>query len=157
MSDRLAAWVQSLPPPYAGYDTLAASLARYRAIAASGGWPTVAAAPELKYGASGPAVVTLRKRLAVEDPQVETVGAKFDAALLDAVRRAQRRYGLNPKGEVGAQTLNFSNALRSALRELCGADVEQRIVIGLAKDGSGVGAALSALAASKQRARLGEA
>ncbi|WP_375429100.1 murein L,D-transpeptidase [uncultured Sphingomonas sp.] len=105
--DRIAAWFASLPPPYAGYDALAAGLARYRAIAAAGGWPTLATAPA--YGTSGPAVALLRRRLAAEDPQVATTGDRFDTPLLDAVRRAQRRYGLNPAGQVGAQTLAALN------------------------------------------------
>jgi murein L,D-transpeptidase YcbB/YkuD len=107
--DRLSAWVASLPPPYAGYDALVAGLSRYRALAADGGWGTVAAAPELKFGRSGPAVAALRKRLAAEDTQVSATGDKFDADLLDGVRRAQRRYGLNPAGDVGAQTLAALN------------------------------------------------
>lgn len=105
--DRLSAWFASLPPPYAGYDALAAGLKRYRAIAADGGWPTLATAPA--YGSSGPAVALLRRRLAAEDPQVQATGDRFDAQLLDAVRRAQRRYGLNPAGQVGAQTLAALN------------------------------------------------
>lgn len=40
--------------------------------------------------------------------------------------------------------------LRRALRELCGEALEGQVVIGLAKDGSGVGAALCALQAKKQ-------
>jgi murein L,D-transpeptidase YcbB/YkuD len=107
--DRLAAWIASLPPPYAGYDALVAGLARYRAVADAGGWPVVPAAAELKFGGSGPAVAVLRKRLAMEDPQLEAGGKTFDQALLDAVRRAQRRYGLNPAGQVGAQTLAAIN------------------------------------------------
>ncbi len=107
--DRIAAWFASLPPPYAGYDALAAGLARYRGIAAAGGWQRLAAGPELKFGASGPAVAALRRRLAVEDPQVPAAGDRFDAPLVEAVRRAQRRYGLNPAGLVGAQTVAALN------------------------------------------------
>ncbi|MEN2746823.1 L,D-transpeptidase family protein [Sphingomonas sp. T9W2] len=107
--DRLAAWVASLPPPYAGYDTLVTGLARYRKIAANGGWPTVAAGSELRPGGRGPQVAALRKRLALEDPELSASGDTFDTALLDAVRRAQRRYGLNPAGQVGAQTIASLN------------------------------------------------
>ncbi|KAI0069169.1 hypothetical protein BV25DRAFT_1896196 [Artomyces pyxidatus] len=46
----------------------------------------------------------------------------------------------------------FEARMRESLRILVGANVEQRIEIGLAKDGSGVGAALSALQATKQGA-----
>ncbi|MGN7158463.1 L,D-transpeptidase family protein [Sphingomonas sp. SAFR-052] len=107
--DRLAAWVASLPPPYAGYDTLVTGLARYRKIAANGGWPTVAAGSELRMGGRGPQVAALRKRLALEDPELSASGDTFDQSLLDAVRRAQRRYGLNPAGQVGAQTIASLN------------------------------------------------
>ena len=106
-NDRLSAWVRALPPPYVGYDALVAGLARYRRIAADGGWPTIATAPT--FGSRGAAVATLRARLAAEDPQVAKSGDTFDAALLDAVRRAQRRYGLNPVGTVGSQTIAALN------------------------------------------------
>ncbi|TFK83345.1 hypothetical protein K466DRAFT_665894 [Polyporus arcularius HHB13444] len=45
---------------------------------------------------------------------------------------------------------NFNARLRDSLRELVGAEVETKVEIGLAKDGSGVGAALCALQATKQ-------
>ncbi|WP_200887492.1 L,D-transpeptidase family protein [Sphingomonas sp. ERG5] len=107
--DRLAAWIASLPPPYAGYDALVAGLARYHALAAAGGWTALATGPELKLGASGKQVLALRQRLAIEDSQLVATGDKFDAALSEAVSRAQRRYGLNPAGVVGAQTVAALN------------------------------------------------
>ncbi|OSD01800.1 hexokinase [Trametes coccinea BRFM310] len=45
---------------------------------------------------------------------------------------------------------NFNARLRESLRELVGEEVEKKVDIGLAKDGSGVGAALCALQAIKQ-------
>jgi L,D-transpeptidase YcbB len=105
--DRLSSWLRSLPPPYQGYDTLVAGLARYRAIADKGGWGTLTATPA--FGSRGADVARLRERLALEDPQAPSSGDTFDAALLEAVRRAQRRYGLNPAGQVGAQTLAALN------------------------------------------------
>ena len=107
--DRIAAWFRSLPPPYAGYDGLQKGLATYRRIEANGGWATLAAGPDLAVGASGPRVAALRKRLAVEDSEVAANGDKFDAALKDAVVRAQRRYGLNPTGLVSTGTLRALN------------------------------------------------
>ena len=108
--DRIAAWIASLPPPYAGYDGLVAGLARYRKLAAAGGWPTLRTGTDLAFRAKGATVEALRKRLAAEDPQLVATGAVFDTALLEAVRRAQRRYGLNPTGVVGAQTVAALNA-----------------------------------------------
>ncbi|KAJ7590710.1 hypothetical protein C8J56DRAFT_1003388 [Mycena floridula] len=45
---------------------------------------------------------------------------------------------------------HFERTLRDSLRTLVGEDVEKRVDIGMAKDGSGVGAALCALQATKQ-------
>lgn len=102
--DRLTQWINNLPPPYAGYDGLKAGLDTYRRIEAAGGWAQLAAGPDLAQGATGPRVAALRARLAVEDPEVAITGATFDAPLTEAVKRAQRRYGLNPTGVLAAQT-----------------------------------------------------
>jgi murein L,D-transpeptidase YcbB/YkuD len=107
--DRIAAWFASLPPPYAGYDGLRKGLQNYRSIASAGGWSPLASGADFTLGATGSRVIALRKRLAVEDKDVSTSGDTFDAGLLDAVRRAQRRYGLNPSGIVSTQTLAALN------------------------------------------------
>jgi len=103
-SDRLQRWIDSLPPPYSGYDGLKAGLDTYRRIEASGGWAQLPAGADLAEGAKGPRVVALRARLAVEDPDVVATGNVFDAELTEAVKRAQRRYGLNPTGTFAGQT-----------------------------------------------------
>ncbi len=92
-ADRLSAWIAALPPPYAGYDTLKAALAGYRAIDRAGGWPQVAL---------GTDAATLRRRLAIEDKTVSD-----DTAA--AIQRAQRRYGLEPTGTLGAATIAALN------------------------------------------------
>ncbi len=117
--DRLAQWIRSLPPPYAGYDALRDGLARYRSIEAAGGWQAVATGPSLREGDSDPRVEALRKRLAIEDSQVITVATLtaedpadpklFDADLTEAVKRAQARYGLAVDGVVGPATLRAIN------------------------------------------------
>lgn len=107
--DRVAQWLRTLPPPYAGYDGLQKGLAAYRAIEAKGGWPVLAAGPDLAIGATGARVSALRKRLTVEDSDVVADGAKFDVELQKAVQRAQRRYGLNPTGVVSTGTLAALN------------------------------------------------
>jgi murein L,D-transpeptidase YcbB/YkuD len=107
--DRIAAWFASLPPPYVGYNSLRKGLADYRRLADAGGWPTIPAGSDLVVGASGARVAALRRRLAVEDRQVDPSGDRFDDDLREAVRRAQRRYGLNPTGTVAAQTLAALN------------------------------------------------
>lgn len=108
--DRLAEWLDTLPPPYTGYQTLRGGLATYRDIAARGGWKPLAPGPDLKEGATGARVVALEARLAAEDPTIAVDGAPiFDAALTQAVQRAQKRFGLNPTGIVGKATLDALN------------------------------------------------
>jgi murein L,D-transpeptidase YcbB/YkuD len=108
--DRLAEWLGTLPPPYTGYQTLQKGLVTYRDIAARGGWAPLAAGPDLKEGSTGARVVALEARLAVEDPTIAVDGAPiFDAALTQAVQRAQKRFGLNPTGVVGKATLEALN------------------------------------------------
>jgi murein L,D-transpeptidase YcbB/YkuD len=118
---RLGPWLDSLPPPYTGYDALRQGLAVYRGIAQRGGWQPLAAGDELKLDAKGPAVAALRARLAVEDPAVTAGGPVFDAALAAAVVRAQKRYGLEPTGTLNKQTL-------AALNVPVGERIEQIIV-----------------------------
>ncbi|HEY0315828.1 MAG TPA: L,D-transpeptidase family protein [Sphingomonas sp.] len=107
--DRLADWFASLPPPYAGYDTLKKALATYREIDAAGGWPVIADGPDLAPGATGDRVAMLRQRLAIEDPTLAKGTGKYDDDLAAAVQRAQKRYGLAPNGIVGKATLAALN------------------------------------------------
>ena len=115
--NRLQAWLDGLPPPYPGYETLQVGLTTYRDIQARGGWRPLAPGPDLKVGAVGPAVEVLRQRLAAEDPLTPSITAMtppppgqttgqplFDAALAEAVKRAQKRMGLEPSGTVGTAT-----------------------------------------------------
>lgn len=90
-ADRLPQWAAGLTPPYAGYEGLKAGLATYEQIRDTGGWPAISAQ-------SGPMVV--RARLALEDSSVGPT-----EPLVDAIQRAQRRYGLNPTGLLDARTL----------------------------------------------------
>jgi murein L,D-transpeptidase YcbB/YkuD len=107
--DRLATWIASLPPPYAGYDGLRRGLANYRKIVDDGGWKPIPDGPELAAGASGPRVAALRKRLAIEDSALTAKGDKYDADVVAAVKRAQKRFGLEPVGRVGKSTLTALN------------------------------------------------
>ena len=112
--DRLAAWLDGLPPPYSGYQSLRTALAAYRAIADNGGWDPIPEGADLKLGMADPRVADLRARLAIEDPTfaalppVKSVKL-FDAGLQQAVIRAQKRYGQDPTGVVGKATLAALN------------------------------------------------
>ncbi len=108
--DQLGAWLDSLPPPYTGYDNLRRGLTTYRGIAARGGWGQITPGDDLKLGSTGPRVAALRARLAAEDASVAATGAAvYDQALADGVARAQKRFGLEPSGTVGKPTLTALN------------------------------------------------
>ena len=98
-ADRLAPWLESLPPPYPGYDNLRHSLEIYRALADKGGWTPFVSDVDLKPGVTDPRVAVLRARLSIEDSTVSTAPtALYDDGLTQAVMRAQKRYGLEPDG-----------------------------------------------------------
>lgn len=107
--DRVAQWLAELPPSYPGYRTLQQGLTRYRVLAAAGGWPRVTAGPELKLGDQGTRVQELRARLNAEDPDTPAEGDLYDQPLVDAVIRAQKRYGLEPHGRLDRATTSALN------------------------------------------------
>src|SRR5580704_1217470 len=106
--DKLGAWLDSLPPPYTGYDTLKRGLAAYRGIAAHGGWPSLSSG-SLAQGARGAGVVALRSRLAIEDSALAPSGDLYDTGLQQAVMRAQKRYGLVASGDLDKATIAALN------------------------------------------------
>jgi murein L,D-transpeptidase YcbB/YkuD len=117
--NRVPQWFAGLTPQYEGYDNLRKGLASYRRIETAGGWGTIPAGPDLSAGSSGPRVAALRARLAVEDGELAGGGDKFDAALKEAVVRAQRRYGLAPTGIVSTGTLTALNVpVSSRIRQI---------------------------------------
>ena len=104
----LATWLAGLPPQEPRYAMLVRGYARYREIAAAGGWPRLPAR-SLRPGAVGPEIAALRRRLAVEDAEISPEGDRYDADLSVAVSRAQARYGLTPDGIAGTTTLAALN------------------------------------------------
>ncbi|HEY5412985.1 MAG TPA: L,D-transpeptidase family protein [Caulobacteraceae bacterium] len=108
--DQLKTWLDGLPPPYTGYEGLRQGLETYRQIAARGGWQPISPGPALTPGGASPRVLEVRARLAAEDSSVQPSGGEvYDDALAEAVKRAQRRYGLGDDGVVSGETLKALN------------------------------------------------
>jgi murein L,D-transpeptidase YcbB/YkuD len=105
---QVGAAIQALAPAHPVYGALRRALADYRLLGDRGGWPRFP--PEgprrLELGDRDPQVAALRDRLRVTDgPVAGGDGPElFDAGLEEAVRRFQRRHGLNDDGVVGRRT-----------------------------------------------------
>lgn len=102
-----------LQPQHPEYRELQKALARYRAIAAKGGWPSIPTATRLKPNQQSPVVPALRQRLAIEgdlDPAHEKDPSPvFDATVVEAVKRFEERHRLQPDGIVDAATVHALN------------------------------------------------
>jgi murein L,D-transpeptidase YcbB/YkuD len=94
------------------YDRTLEALIAHEDIAGRGGWPKVpASAAALKPDSQGPDVVALKQRLlASGDLAPDAVaGDIYDPAVVEAVKRFQRRHGLSDLGTVGRLTLKAMN------------------------------------------------
>ncbi|HET8726402.1 MAG TPA: L,D-transpeptidase family protein [Alphaproteobacteria bacterium] len=105
--------LRSLAPTHARYADLRTALARYRALAAAGGWPQVPGGDTLRPGDISDRLIALRDRLAVTgDYRGEPAampGPFYEGELVEAVRRFQARHGLGVDGVVGRRTLAAFN------------------------------------------------
>jgi L,D-transpeptidase YcbB len=79
---------------------------RYRRIADNGGWVRIP--KPLRQGASADDMKRLRQRLTTEG-DLPSDGSQWDEALTEALKRFQRRAGLQPSGEVDEATLKALN------------------------------------------------
>jgi len=103
----VGAALDSLKPIHSTYRNLKAALKRVRAEVYSGGRPGIVPGSKLKVGDKGMRVVALRDWLKVSGDlsQSGDTGADlFDAALEQAVKKFQRRHGLEADGVVGSET-----------------------------------------------------
>jgi murein L,D-transpeptidase YcbB/YkuD len=112
-SGALYARIEAQKPRYELYWRLRAELAHQREIAERGGYPPVPEGPKLELGATGPRVAALRARLRASGDLVEDAltgdRAAFDSALAEAVRRFQKRHGLDEDAVLGPGTLAALN------------------------------------------------
>ena len=124
-SGDIARKLATLEPPHRGFRRLRDALARQRAVAARGRWPTVPDGPTLRPRDHSPQVAALRERLRLGGDlaaPTDSGGAEFfDEALELAVKRFQRRHGLTDDGAAGVATraeLNVSAERRMEQVEL---------------------------------------
>ena len=101
---RIAESLKELTPAHLQYTGLRDALTKYREIAQRGGWPTVPADLKVKPGQSHPNVALLAKRLAASGDYAGAIDEQnpvYGPELQEAVKRFQRRHGLEPDAVVG--------------------------------------------------------
>lgn len=99
--------LESLHPKSDRYKVLKEYLLQYQKIMKSGGWPGLPSGPDLKKGSQGLRVAALRSRLIVSgdlDEVNEGDEEYFNKTLEKAVRRFQKRHGLEVDGFAGPAT-----------------------------------------------------
>ncbi|MBM4160805.1 MAG: hypothetical protein FJ217_06880 [Ignavibacteria bacterium] len=124
----IAKLLSALTPQDTVYEGLKTALRTYRALAAKRGWRAIPDTLGLRLGMSDDRVLALRKRLLVTGdlgPKQRSVGRLFDAAMVDGVRRFQRRHGLEPTGEVDSVTRATMNVPIKARIEQLQANLER--------------------------------
>jgi murein L,D-transpeptidase YcbB/YkuD len=127
-SPSLREFASRLIPRVFLYDRFKTALAQYRAIEASGGWPSVPAGPTLRPGAADERVPALAARLAVTGDLPDTPalgGTLYDETVVAAVQRFQQRHGLAADGAVGPTTLAALNVPVSVRIEQLRASLER--------------------------------
>jgi L,D-transpeptidase YcbB len=125
-SGDVAEVLHAFTPDEPRYARLQATLARYEALAAAGGWPTVPNVGKLKLGDSGPAVMKLRRRLAIEGYLNDPAPSRdFDEAVEAAVKRFQAQHGIAVDGHVGPSTLEALNHSAAARVEQIKVNLER--------------------------------
>ena len=104
--------LDDLKPRDPQYAALRGALGRYRQIAAQGGWLRLPPTLQLKPGQRSRAVPDLARRLSVSGDytgRVSDSATEYGPPLQEAVKRFQRRHGLEPDGRVGAEVVAALN------------------------------------------------
>lgn len=120
--NRVAESLAGLVPQHPQYVALRDALARYRDLAAHGGWQPLPARLTLKPGQRSPVVPALAARLAATGDyagQATAQNTGYGPDLQEAVKRFQRRHGLEPDGAVGPAVVARMNVpVDARVREL---------------------------------------
>ncbi len=107
----LREFLQRQGPSHGRYRKLSEALASYRALAARGGWESVAEGKTLRLGMNDERVSTIRKRLYltgdIESDDYSSI--LYDEELVKAVKHFQMRHGLAEDGILGSGTRAATN------------------------------------------------
>jgi L,D-transpeptidase YcbB len=111
--DDLSAGLTRMRPQDSAYDSLRVAFARYRAVAANGGWPEVPRGRRLRRGDTGSQtrLASLRMRLAAEGYPIDSTAppSRFDRMLAASVAQFQARHGIVVDSALGQETVDALN------------------------------------------------
>ena len=112
-TDSIDRFFDAWQPAGQRYTALRSVLAKYRALAAKGGWGVIALGDTIRPGMTDPRVPAIRVRLSMTDGASSAVAATespvYDNALVEAVKRFQAHQGLDGDGVIGSTTIVAMN------------------------------------------------
>ena len=103
------------------YKTLKEQLQKYYDIHKKGGWPAIPALTKpLKKGASSPAIITIKKYLAITgDMPGNDTSAVFNDALAEGITSIQQRFGITATGTLNKELIREMNVpVRDRIEQL---------------------------------------
>ena len=124
-SRSLDASFADLAPDHPQYRRLAAAMARYRAVEAKGGWPSLPARGDVGLDGNDRRTKALIQRLASEDDALASIPEPGSDDVREAVKRFQSRNGLEADGRVAGATLAALNVPVSRRIEIVAANMER--------------------------------
>jgi len=116
-ADNLSLFLKNQAPSHEAYRGLRQALADYRSLEQEGGWKTIPDGPTIRPGMTDPRIPLIVERL-IKTGELEPAadsGRKYDQNLIEAVKKFQHRYLLEPDGIVGKKTLAAMNVPVSQL------------------------------------------
>lgn len=126
LSDRsITASLADLVPKHPQYRRLADAMARYRAVEAEGGWPSLPVRGEIGLDGNDRRTKMLIQRLSFEDERLASVPEPSSDDVREAVRHFQSRNGLEADGRVTGATLTALNVPVSRRIEVLAANLER--------------------------------
>ncbi|OPX27545.1 MAG: hypothetical protein B1H07_01055 [Campylobacteraceae bacterium 4484_166] len=109
-NNKLISSLKNLEPQYIQYKRLKKQLKLYQQIKKLGGWQKIKYGKTIKYKTKDYRISKIKKRLSLTDGFVMTNDDNlYNKALLVAVKRFQKRHGLEPDGRIGSSTISKMN------------------------------------------------
>jgi len=107
----LAGYLHNLLPSHKDYILLKEALAKYRALAKKNPWQTIPGGETLRPGMTDPRVKLITERLQIggDLPKQYLPTSLYSETVKKGVQRFQTRFGLEPDGIIGPQTLAAMN------------------------------------------------